>query len=256
MLKPITGALTCLLITATTYAQDGRMELVRNGGFENLDKSVKTYDQLPAATGWTNVNLGLADVFVPTASPKTVGIPVNDYGTMEPQEGEHYAGFFSWKDDVQRNYDAVDQTDVFKPGWNEYSEYIESELIKRLEKGKEYEIVFHVALSGNSDRTIMGLGAFVSEVPLKYQHRKFLGQVPQVYTEEMLKEKGKWTEVRGTFKADGTETHIILGVFPYVGGESERLIEGHDNQYAYYYIDGISLKEALPPAPEGQTEGQ
>lgn len=233
------------------------MELVRNGGFENLDKTVNTYDQLTAATGWTNANLGQSDIFAKGASVKTVGIPTNDYGTMEPKEGEHYAGFCGWKDDVRRNFDAVEQADAFKPGWNAYSEYLESELITKLVKGKEYELVFHVALSGNSDRSIMGLGAFLSEVPLMYQNRKFMGQVPQVYTEEIIKEKGKWTEIKGRFVADGTETHIILGVFPYVGQESERLIEGADNQYAYYYIDGISLKEApAVEAVEGTPEGQ
>ena len=49
--------------------------------------------------------------------------------------------------------------------------------------------------------------------------------------------------MRGTFVADGKEQYIIVGVFPYVGLESKDMTEGPDNRYAYYYIDGISLKQ-------------
>jgi hypothetical protein len=30
-----------------------------------------------------------------------------------------------------------------------------------------------------------------------------------------------------------------------MGLESERIIEGHDNQYAYFYLDAVSLKLAV-----------
>lgn len=233
-------SLAALLLSATAFAQD--LELVRNGGFEFLQKEPNTYDQLERAIGWRNANLGLADLFSEQASSKTVGIPVNDYGEIKPFEGEHYAGICGWKADIQRNYEAYDQKDLFKPAWNAYSEYVKGELIKPLVADSTYEIVFHVALAGNSDRSIMGVGAFVSELDLNYQHRKFLEESPQVYSEEFITERNKWTEVRGTFVADGKEQYIIVGVFPYVGLESKDMTEGADNRYAYYYIDGISLK--------------
>lgn len=240
-------SLSLLLINGTAIAQGGT-ELVRNGGFEQLDRSVSTYDQLDHATGWSDATLGLADLFASSASAKTVGIPENDYGHIKPQEGEHYAGFCGWKADVKRNYDARDQEDTFKPAWNAYSEYLKSELVAPLTEGTTYELVFHVALAGNSDRSIMGLGAHFSELDLAYQHRKFLEESPQVYHEGILEERNTWTEVRGTFVADGNERYVIIGVFPYVGLESVSMVEGPDNRYAYYYIDGISLK----PVPAGQ----
>jgi hypothetical protein len=218
-------------------------ELVRNGGFELLDKEVVTYDQLPAASGWTNANLGLCDVFVPTASPKTVGVPENDYGTMKPFEGENYAGFVGWKDDVRRNFGATDPAEVFMPGWNFYSEYPQVEFVRPLEEDKEYEVVFRVALSGNSDRAIQGLAAYPGHEKLTYNHRKFLEVFPEVEYEPLITEKEKWTEIRGRFKADGGEQFLVIGVFPYLGLVSERIIEGNDNQYAYFYLDGVSVKE-------------
>ena len=220
-------------------------ELIRNGGFELLDKPVTTYDQLPSASGWTNANLGLCDVLVPTANAKTVGVPSNDYGTMKPFEGENFAGFFGWKDDVRRNFGSSDPAEVFMPGWNFYSEYPQVELVQPLQENKVYELVFQIALAGNSDRAIRGIGAYPSPVPVKSNHRKFLEMFPEIEFETLINEKEKWTEVRGQFKATGGEQYIVIGLFPYMGLESERIIEGHDNQYAYFYLDAVSLKEVV-----------
>lgn len=237
----------CLAATVVT-AQEPSLELVRNGGFEFLTKEPTTYDQLALATGWRDANLGLADLFSGSASAKTVGIPRNDYGEIAPFEGEHYAGICGWKADIQRNYEAYDQSDIFKPAWNAYSEYLKGELISPLVEGATYELTFHVALAGNSDRSIMGLGAFFTEQDLAYNNRKFMEEDPQVFTEKIPEERNKWVEVKDTFVAEGKEQYIILGVFPYVGLKSKNMIEGADNRYAYYYIDGISLKR-ITPAP-------
>jgi len=231
-----------LLSTFAVNAQYHNMELVRNGGFEDLAKPVRTYDQLSYATGWSEATLGLAEVFDRGASAKTIGIPANDYGNIEPFEGDHYAGFCGWKNDVQRNWSA-DAVDPFTPAWSAYSEYLKGELVQPLLEDSTYELVMHVALAQNSDRSIMGVGAHFSELDLTYQHRKFMEESPQVYLEKIIEEKGKWIEVRDTFVADGKEQFIYVGVFPYVGLESKNVVEGPDNLYAYYYIDGISLKQ-------------
>ncbi|HQW06196.1 MAG TPA: hypothetical protein PLV08_15545 [Flavobacteriales bacterium] len=235
--------LLCTSIPFVHHAQDRDLELIRNGGFEFLQKPANTYDQLNQAIGWRDANLGLADLFSPTASPKTVGIPTNDYGTMAPFEGEYYAGFVGWKDDVQRNYSAYDENDMFIPAWGAYSEYLKGELIQPLKEDSTYELVFHVALAGNSDRSIMGVGAYISKLDLFYQNRKFMEEDPQVYRTKIITEREKWVEIRDTFVADGKEQFIYIGVFPYVGLESKSMVEGPDNRYAYYYIDGISLKQ-------------
>ncbi len=235
-----------LVLSTGLLAQDTSLELIRNGGFELVDKDPNTYDQLSNATGWRDATLGLADLFAPTASSKTVGVPVNDYGEIKPFEGYYYAGFCGWKADIQRNFNAYDEYDKYIPAWGAYSEYIKGELIQPLEEGATYELVFHVALAGNSDRSIMGVGAHFSELDLTYQNRKFMEESPQVFHSKIIEERNKWTEIRDTFVADGKEQYIILGVFPYVGLESKTLIEGPDNRYAYYYIDGISLKRVIP----------
>ncbi len=227
--------------TSSAQAPEGK-ELVFNGGFELVNKPPTTFDQLGRAEDWGTVTLGLAELFDRTASVKTVGIPENYYGKIEPFEGEHYAGFFSWKDDQRFNFEG-DAQDPFKPGWNSYSEYPWVRLNEPLQEGHTYELGFHVALAQNSDRAISGIGAFFSPVELNYPNRGFLKERPQVVETDLLEARGQWVEVKGTFKADGGEKYLIIGTFPTAIFETKRIIEGADNQYAYFYLDQVSLKE-------------
>jgi OmpA-OmpF porin, OOP family len=244
-MKKASLLLLCSFVAGVGQAQVDR-EFIRNGSFEDLNKAVNTYDQFAHATGWSNVTLATSEVFDREASAKTVGIPDNDYGKIEPKVGDRFAGFCAWKADVRKNFDAYDQSDAFVPGWNSLSEYLKTELAEPLKDGVTYELSMHIALALNSDRTINGIGAFLGEVDLTYAHRKFLEEVPQVFMEKPLEEKGKWVEFKDTFVADGTERYLVIGMFPYGGLVWKDVTEGPDNRYAYYFIDGISLKEVAP----------
>ncbi|MBK9759050.1 MAG: hypothetical protein IPO90_03500 [Flavobacteriales bacterium] len=230
-----------VLFVPLVFAQTNGTELVRNGGFELVASEPKTYDQITEADSWKNVTIGFSELFSKSASAKTIGIPDNDYGHMDPQEGEHYAGFFAWKDDQRRSLAAGE--DDFVQGWSAYSEYLTSELMQPLQEGKVYEITFWVSLSGNSDRAVSGLGAYFSAEALHFDHRRFLEQKPLVSVDAIVGEKSTWVQVKGSFEADGGERYITIGTFPAAGFDTKRLIEGLDNQYAYYYVDNISLKE-------------
>ena len=77
--------------------------LVKNPGFEELSKPVTTWDQLSRATGWSNANIGTCDVFDKTAC--YTNVPDNDLGTGTPAyEGERYAGFVAYKEDMRQNW--------------------------------------------------------------------------------------------------------------------------------------------------------
>lgn len=241
----LTSALALFTLEAAFAQTPIGPNLVPNGGFEMLDKEPKTFDQLSLASGWGNVTIGYSEVFGPEAKAKTVGIPENFYGTIKPVEGGHYAGFFSWKDDKQRNYEG-DAQDPFEPGWSAYSEYPWIELLSPLKEGHVYEITFHVALAGNSDRAVSGIGAYVSPLELHYQNREFMTERPQVVEDTIMEDRGTWKEVKGTFKAEGGERYLIIGTFPTAIFETKRIIDGPDNQFAYFYLDQIELREVEP----------
>ncbi len=241
--------LSACMATGAAIAQSSEAQnLVPNGSFEDITKEPTTFDQLSRAEGWNNVTIGMAELFSNRATVKTVGIPENFYGTMEPQNGDRYAGFFAWKDDQRRDFDS-DPEDPFMPGWSAYSEYPWITLPRLLKEGQEYEVSFQVALAGNSDRAVAGIGAYLSPLKLNYQNRSFLRERPQVVEEKILKERGVWVEVKGRFKADGDEEYLIIGTFPTAIFDTERIIEGPDNQYAYYYLDNIVLKEVHEDEP-------
>lgn len=230
--------LGCGAMAQTTSSEN----LVPNGGFERVVKEPATFDQISRAEGWGSATLGMAEAFGPAAPAKTVGIPLNVYGTQTAYEGERYAGFMAWKDDQRRDYDGGPR-DPFKPGWNAYSEYPRTELVEALEEGATYELSFWVALAGNSDRAVAGIGAFLASWKPEYTHRGFMKERPQVVADKILENRGEWTEVKGTFVADGGELYLVLGTFPTAIFDTKRIVEGPDNQYAYYYLDNISLRK-------------
>ncbi|MFZ1688622.1 MAG: hypothetical protein WAU70_14430 [Flavobacteriales bacterium] len=233
-------------LVVSTFSNQARaqgVELVPNGGFETISAEARTWDQVHLAEGWDNATLGMSELFSKSAPAKTVGIPDNEYGSCYPFEGEHLAGFHAWKDDVRFDWGSSDPEELFKPGWNLYAEYMQYELKQALFEGRTYEVVFHIRLSNNSDRAVSGIGAYFGPEKLKYYHRHYLAEKPVVYTETITKDKENWTEVRGTFVADGGESWLCIGTFPHAGMDQVKIIEGLDNKYAYYYIDGISVKE-------------
>ncbi len=162
-------ALASVLVPSLAIAQEGGPNLVNNGGFESRSPEVKTWDQLDQASGWNNANGGSADVFSKMGTAKNVGIPDNDLGSSTAQEGESYAGFVAWKDDMRPNFKRLmngRDEKPFKAAWNQYSEYIQTAISAPLTPGQKYDISFWVKLSDKSDRAVNGIGAYCSPTQL------------------------------------------------------------------------------------------
>ncbi len=244
--------LATLMASLTVLAQGPN--LVKNSGFEELSNPVHTWDQLDHATGWSNANIGTCDVFDKAAC--YVAVPDNDLGTgTAAYEGEHYAGFVAYKEDMRQNWKSMfwRDEDHRNPGYQNYAEYMQIELTSALESEKEYDITFRVKLANGSDRAVSGLGGYCSPTALAYKHPHYVSEKPQVSISTMVEDKQNWTEVKGTFKASGSEKFLIIGAFPSAGMEKKRVIEGADNQRAYYYIDGISVN--IHPEPDTDGDG-
>ncbi|MBL8009058.1 MAG: hypothetical protein JNJ64_00515 [Flavobacteriales bacterium] len=242
MRRPLPLALlSWLLIGEVGLAQN----LVPNGGFESVRGKLSALDQIGRAEGWSPVTLGSADLFARDAGHPDVGVPGNLYGSLEPVEGDRYAGLFAWKDDGRFNAYEEGRQDPFAPGWNVYAEYIRIELTRPLVEGEQVRVRFKAALAPMSDRAVSGLGAYCSPVALHGDHRRFLQEKAQVASSVILDQWGVWVEVSGTFEADGGERHLVIGTFPYVGFEAARVVEGPDNKFAYYYIDAVSVEAVI-----------
>ena len=72
-------------------------------------------------------------------------------------------------------------------------------------------------------------------------------------TAKIVDNKQDWTVVTGTFTAEGNEKFLVIGAFTNGGFESSKVIDGADNQRAYYYLDGVSL--TLHPEDDRDHDG-
>lgn len=232
-----------LLFSGVLFAQNN---LVRNSGFEDLSSPVVNWDQLSHATGWSNANGGSVDILSKNAGSHNVGIPNNELGTVEPFEGEHCAGFVAWKDDMRPNMKRIwkgNRTERHQKAFNRYSEYLQGELSAPLTEGMQYDVSFRVSLADNSDRAVSGIGAMFASEQIVEVHRHFLDGTPEVWSTDVIKDKEGWVEIKGSFTASGGEQFIIVGAYSGEYMTKESLVDGPDNQRAYYYIDGISVVE-------------
>ncbi|MBL8001700.1 MAG: OmpA family protein [Flavobacteriales bacterium] len=244
-----------VLVSLATMAQNAP-NLVPNPGFEEFTSPVTTWDQLDRASGWSNANGGSCDIFTDAAKASTVGIPQNELGAnASPAEGKYYAGFVAYKDDQRPNWKRAlsGQEPPFSPAYQSYSEYMQRELSAPLTAGQEYDITIKVKLSSNSDRAVSGIGAYCSPVALNYAHRHFLNEKAQVVSKGIVSDKQNWTEIKGSFVADGTERFIVIGAFPAAGMEKSKAVEGGDSQRAYYFVDDVKLN--IHPEPDTDGDG-
>src|SRR5277367_3283021 len=123
-----------ILILAASFVLSAQ-NLVPNPGFENFYRCPRTYNsdardfQLP---GWSSASTGTPDHFH-SCSQSVSSTPRNWAGVADPHSGNGYAGLYAWG----RNGKS-------------YREYIQCELIKPLQRGKEYRIGFYFKLSSYS----------------------------------------------------------------------------------------------------------
>ena len=254
MNKQFYSALLGCMVSTFALAQGQGPNLVKNSGFDDLSSSVSTWDQLELSSGWSNANKGSADIFSKEAKASNVGIPDNELGSSAPFDGDHYAGFLAWKDDQRKNWKRTvygHDNEFTKEAWKQYSEYLQIELSEPLQAGKKYEISFRVSLANSSDRAVSAIGAYCSPVMIAENHRHFLDVKPQVFSTQVISDRQNWVEVKGEFMAEGSEKYVVFGAFPSAGMEKMDVIEGPDNQRAYYYLDGVSVKFAPEPDADG-----
>jgi outer membrane protein OmpA-like peptidoglycan-associated protein len=255
MKKILPYALLGILAPSLAFGQDKGPNLVDNGSFETTSPVVTTWDQLDRASGWSNANGGTVDVFSAEGCTNTVGIPENDLGSSTAFEGSSYAGFVAWKDDQRPNWKRMvngrDESPT-RAAWNQYSEYLQAALNAPLTAGQKYDISFMVKLADKSDRAMSGIGAYCSPTMLNYAHRHHMDELADVASTNVLENKKDWVEVKGTFVADGDEKYVVIGAFG-PNMEKKKVIEGADNQRAYYYIDAIAVR--LHPEDDRDKDG-
>ena len=235
----------------------GRINLVYNGSFEDYRACPRKVDAVGILTlveGWYQPTLGSADYFN-VCGTRECGVPKNKLGWQQPHSGDGYCGIYCSKDD--------------------YREYLQTRLRRRLHRGDSIRVTFYVSLSEESTGAVATLGALftpdrISDTSrtlfLNRKHTRLGNNVVQTvsrpYTPQVFNPTGRpladtreWQAVSGLFVAEGGEQYITIGNFlpmersGYTEPDSlTMLLPG-----AYYYIDDVTVECLNCSEPEADA---
>lgn len=227
--------------------------LVFNGSFEDYRTCPRKVDALGVLTlveGWYQPTRGSADYFN-VCGTRECGVPKNKLGEQSPHSGNGYCGIYCSK--------------------NNYREYLQTRLRRRLHHGDSIQITYYVSLSEESTGAITTMGALFTEESIndtvrgilmhKEQNKLSDGVVqtmlrpltPQVVNfDTPLTDTRNWQCISGTFVAQGGEQYVTIGNFYTIeqSGYTEpdsltELLPG-----AYYYIDDVTVECLKCDPPE------
>jgi OOP family OmpA-OmpF porin len=224
MKKPI---ILILFLSSINFVNS--QNLVPNGSFEE-------YYECPVNQGdffvddWFKApySNGSPDYFNDCSPEDTwVDVPENIFGYQFPHEGEGYAGLFCYGSDSQQR------------------EYIEISLESPLIEGQEYEFSMWVSLPEKYNYGVNNLGALFTDYQVQgngQYNPNLIEADPQVKAETPIIDKENWTQITGTFIAEGGEEYLTLGNF-FSDEETEILYVGGGDvsNRTHYYFDSVSL---------------
>ena len=229
------------------------INLVYNGSFEEYRYCPRRVDAVGVLTlveGWYQPTRGSADYFNVCGS-RECGVPSNKLGQQLPHDGDGYCGIYCSK--------------------NDYREYLQTRLRRKLRSGDSIQLTFWASLSEESTGAVATLGGLFSKESISdtvrtlfmAKEREYLSDeifqtiarpyVPQVVNpiDSTIVNTRGWQRISGIFVAQGGEQYITIGNFNlaehsgYVDYDSlTRLLPG-----AYYYIDDITVECLNCPPP-------
>ena len=249
-----------LAFTKLTQAQETivpdssrHINLVYNGSFEEYRHCPRRVDAVGVLTlveGWYQPTRGSADYFNVCGS-RECGVPSNKLGQQLPHDGDGYCGIYCSK--------------------NDYREYLQTRLRRKLRSGDSIQLTFWASLSEESTGAVATLGGLFTKESISdtvrtlfmAKEREYLSDeifqtiarpyVPQVVNpiDSTIVNTRGWQRISGIFVAQGGEQYITIGNFNlaehsgYVDYDSlTRLLPG-----AYYYIDDITVECLNCPPP-------
>lgn len=229
------------------------VNLVYNGSFEEYRHCPRRVDAVGILTiveGWYQPTRGSADYFN-TCGSRECGVPINKLGQQLPHDGDGYCGIYCSK--------------------NDYREYLQTRLRRKLRSGDSIQLSFWASLSEESTGAVATLGGLFTKESIsdtvrslflakerKYLTNDIFQTIARPYTPQIVNPVDStitntrgWQRISGTFVAQGGEQYITIGNFNlaelsgYTDYDSlSRLLPG-----AYYYIDDVTVQCLNCPPP-------
>ncbi len=207
-----------------------QQSLLPNSDFEK-------YKALPTDIGqgknclqdWTiPVLVGGGDYYHTDSKSKKAGTVKNYFGKQKPHSGKAYAGI------------CITKT---------YREYLQTELIKPLEKGKKYKVELYISCGdaawlGNMKELCI---IFTSKQTMIQKDETLLIKPSIIFRNEQgYNNASDWEKLEAIYEADGSEKFMTFGSFVYRQRNENEIrtynieIPGKAN-YAHYFIDDFTL---------------
>ncbi len=210
--------------------------MINNGGFEiytaPIDCSAGGFDNYSVfpvnhvVNDWNIFNS--PDYFTNNCSG-WYSIPNNIFGSSNAKNGNAISGF-----------------EVFHKG-GEVKEYIYQQLSTPLQAGKIYCLSFFISKADRKEYAVKNIGGYFSNNILSTGSIGYINANPQVVNQTgFVTDTVGWINIQGCFTANGGEQYITIGNFN-SNANTDTLYVGTNNpipsdpQYAYYYIDDITL---------------
>lgn len=270
MVKIFCIILCMLFFFGESYAQD-HLNLVPNGSFEEYNECPSSWSKVDIVgapprylKNWVAPTWGSTDHYHACflerfTEPKLdeVGVPFNWAGEVPAVDGEGYAGIYLHVSD-----------DMFWQISEPYREYLQVRLVRPMIAGNDYCFSFYARPMDSIASYFQGctlfashfLGANFSVEPpidttiISYSPRTefwgLLPRQPQIQADTSIYRKG-WTQITGTYKAQGGEEWLTIGNFynDTITISDLRLLRPPNpnpnlqirQRYAYYFIDKVEL---------------
>src|SRR3989339_508508 len=223
-----------LLLLALAQGAEGRAQnLVPNPSFEEYSLCPTDVNQMERAIGWYGSNT--PDYFNSCDTFIFISVPQNFIGFQYPATGNAYAG-------IECYWHSPPDVNIH--------EFLGTELINPLQRGKKYFVSFKASFTINSNPVsciaINKLGAKFSSVPynLMYPQNQFaINNFAHVFTDSIITDTSGWVTISGRFIADSAYHYINIGNF-FDDSHTDTIIhhvESPTSPYgeAYYYIDDV-----------------
>ena len=222
-----------LLLIINLKAQQN---LVPNSRFDSYTGNCPSnFNQINSWFGYLS-----PDVFHYCLPSNLNGIPQNLGGYQYPISDSVYVGFYFY---------------IFNT--SNTREYIGVRLNDILYEGFTYCVEFHVSLADSSNYGINKFGAQFSIDSLGFNCPPacILSYQPQVKNDSsnIVTDKQNWVKISGSFVASGGEQFLTIGNFYddiETAKHSIKVSNYPNNDYAYYYIDNVSVYACDSPLVE------
>jgi len=214
--------------------------LVQDSSFE-INKFIPVdFSAIASSGSWSSPSRGTTDLFCKCTNKKIkhspVNVPNNSMGVQEARSGNCYAGLFA----VSHGF---------------YREYLQTQLMSSLVKGKNYIFSMYVSVADYAPLTIDKLGVCFLNGKVNYAHSDAITNLNPVYISlesEVGIETTQWHQLTFTYKAKGGESCLLIGGFDirkltstgnFPPKEVVTPIYKRAERDAYYFIDDVSLFE-------------